>query len=339
MKKIIFFFSVVFLFVVLHSCNNNPLKVDVNEVEVGTLEIDRMEQDIFDIDTNNLVLSAEKLQEKYGEFFNTYLKGILNNGGLKDTQSMYLLKRFIGDADMREAYEHCLQTYPDVAFLEEEINMAFKYYAYHFPDRPLPRVVTMMSGFNYPSVYTDNTLAIGLEMYLGGACKFYSMLALPQYKVMFMNKKSIAVDAFRTWMFAEFPYNMNQNNFLSDIVFLGKILYLSDAMFPDMQDSIKIQYTQKQLDYAIQNEYNLWTYFVAQKVLYTTNHAEILKYTSDGPFSSAISKDCPPRIAYWIGWQIVRQYMRNNPDITPEELMKQTDAQIILSKSKYKPKK
>ena len=110
-------------------------------------------------------------------------------------------------------------------------------------------------------------------------------------------------------------------------------------MLPQVNDTAKIQYTQKQLEYCTQNEYNLWTYFVAQKLLYTTNHVEIMKYTGEGPFTSAISKECPPRIAYWVGWQIVRQYMQNNPDVTLEQLMKQDDAQVILSQSKYKPKK
>jgi uncharacterized protein YjaZ len=76
-----------------------------------------------------------------------------------------------------------------------------------------------------------------------------------------------------------------------------------------------------------------------KKLLYTTDHAEIMKYTSEGPFTSAFSKEAPPRIAYWIGWQIVRQYMKNNPDSSVEMLMKETDAQKILSKSKYKPNK
>jgi len=37
--------------------------------------------------------------------------------------------------------------------------------------------------------------------------------------------------------------------------------------------------------------------------------------------------------------QIVRQYMKNNPYVTLEQLMNETDAQKILTASKYKPKK
>ena len=64
-----------------------------------------------------------------------------------------------------------------------------------------------------------------------------------------------------------------------------------------------------------------------------------MKYTAEGPFTAAFSKESAPRIGYWIGWQIVRQYMKNNPEVTLQDLINETDSQLLLSKSKYKPKK
>ena len=64
-----------------------------------------------------------------------------------------------------------------------------------------------------------------------------------------------------------------------------------------------------------------------------------MKYTSDGPFTSAFSKESAPRIGYWMGWQIIKQYMKNNPDVTLEQLMNETDAEKILKMAKYKPGK
>ena len=64
-----------------------------------------------------------------------------------------------------------------------------------------------------------------------------------------------------------------------------------------------------------------------------------MKFTSEGPFTTALSKQSAPRIGYWVGWRIVKQYMQENPDVTLEQLMKETDAQELLKKSKYIPKK
>jgi hypothetical protein len=228
---------------------------------------------------------------------------------------------------------------PGFNILEQEFQEVFKRHKYHFPEKNNPKVITMMSGFNQSFVYADSTLAIGLEMFLGEKSVFYQMLAMPRYKSQFMNKENILPDATRIWMLNEFPYNMEKSDLLSEMVYMGKIMYLTDAMLPNVYDTLKIQYTEKQLDYCIQNEFNIWSYFAAQKLLYTTDQAEIMKYTAEGPFTAAFSKESAPRIGYWIGWQIVRQYMKNNPEVTLQDLINETDSQLLLSKSKYKPKK
>lgn len=338
MKNYLFYlFAICLLF--FSSCNTNPLAVDVSNVEIPELTINRLEQDIFKMDTSNMTASTKLLESKYGHFYISFITGIINDGGLRDSSYHFRMKQFISDKDMREAYENCQNTYPTTDTLKEQITEIFKHFKYYFPNKNLPKVITMMSGFNYSTVMLDSTIGIGLEMYLGSTNKFYQMLTMPRYKSMFMNKENIPSDVVRAWMTNEFPYHMTQNDFLSEIVYYGKIMYLTDAMLPTTSDTLKMQYTQKQLEYCKQNEFNMWSYFAAQKLLYTTDQAEIMKFTSEGPFTTAFSKDSPPRVGYWIGWQIVRQYMKNNPDISLEQLMDETDAQKILAKAKYKPGK
>jgi uncharacterized protein YjaZ len=315
------------------------LDVDVSNVKVPELTINRLEQDVFNIDTDDINGATKKLEVKYGTFYKAYYTGILNNGGIHDTDYAAKLKRFISDKDMRNAYKDCQSVYPDVNYLKDEFTKTFKYYKHYFPNKNIPKVVTMMSGFNYPVAPLDSTLGIGLEMYLGSNSIYYKMLAFPKYKSMFMNKENIMPDVIRQWTLNTFPYNMNKSDFLSQMIYMGKILYLTDALIPDFADTLKIQYSKKQMQYCTQNEFNIWSYFISQKKLYTTDQAEIMKFTADGPFTSALSKDAPPRIAYWVGLRIVKQYMDKNPDITMQQLMDETDAQKILTKAKYKPGK
>lgn len=313
--------------------------VDVSSVDIPEVTIKRLDQDIFNIDTTDIEGETKKLQKKYGQFYSTYITGILNNGGINDSSYSYRIKQFISDPDMRTAFNDCHKKYPGTDQLKEKLTDVYKHFKHYFKNRNVPKAVTMISGFNYSVVNVDSTLAIGLEMYLGSDNVFYQMLALPRYKTAYMNEENIIPDAVRTWMLTEFPYNMDKSDFLSQIIYMGKIIYLTDALLPETHDSLKIQYTQKQLEYCNQNEFNLWSYFIAQKLLYTTNQADIMKYTSDGPFTSALSKEAPARIGYWVGWQIIKQYMKNNSETTIEALMKETDAQKILNKSKYKPSK
>ena len=106
---------------------------------------------------------------------------------------------------------------------------------------------------------------------------------------------------------------------------------------PSVQDSILMGYTTAQMNYLDKYENKLWGFFVKDNKLYDNNMKLISEFTSDGPFTRAISKECPPRVAMWLGKQIVASYMENNEKVTFQELMKENDAQKILSKSKYKP--
>ena len=337
MIKSLFYVSIFFL---LFSCNTEPtMKVDVADVPVPQLTINRLEEDVFAIDTMHLKESVGKVHHKYGNFFNSYISGVLNTGGVTDSSAADMLKRFIRDRDMKDAYSNLKKEYPDVEFLKHDFTQCFKYYEHYFPKRKLPKVVTMMSGFNYSVVTLDSTIGIGLEMYMGTKNKFYDALGLPMYKKKYMNRENIMPDAVRGWLLNDFPYNMNKNDFLSEIIYLGKIMYASDALLPETPDTLKMQYSVKQTQYCTQNEFNVWSYFIAQKLLYTTDQAEIMKFTKDGPFTTAFSKAAPPRIGYWMGYRIVKKYMKSNPDITLQQLLDEKDAQKILTKAKYKPAK
>ncbi len=327
------------LFLTIVGCGNERLDVDLSETTVPEITINRLEQDLFQMDTTDIAKSTKQLQAKYGRFYSTFISVILNNGGLRDSSYGFRIKNFISDYDMKKAFKDVQKKYPNTDAIKQKLQEAYQYFNYHFPNRSLPQPITMISGFNYSNVLADSTLAIGIETYLGSDNEFYKGLGVPRYKAMFMNDENIVPDAIRQWMLMEFPKNMNKTDFLSEIVYMGKIMYLTDALLPNTADSLKIQYSKAQMDYCSQNEFNVWSYFAAQKLLYTTDQAEIIKFTSDGPFTSALSKEAPPRIGHWIGWQMVRQYMNNNPDISLQELVNEDDAQLILGKSKYKPGK
>jgi hypothetical protein len=339
MKKFNYITLVAAFTLIFASCKQDKLHVDVSDISIPEINIKRLDQDLFLMDTTSIEKETEKLQAKYGHFYSIFISRIINNGNLRDSSYAFRLKQFIYDRDMRETFETVREIYPATDTLKEQLSDVFRYYKYYFPERKIPAVVTMISGYNSPVACIDSTLALGLEMYMGSDNKFYQMAAFPRYKTLFMNKENLVPDASREWMINEFPYNMNKSDFLSEIVYIGKIMYLTDVLMPDVNDTIKIRYTQSQMEYCRQNEFNVWSYFAAQKLLYTTDQAEIMKFTAEGPFTSALSKESAPRIGYWIGWQIVRQYMQTNPEVTPDQLMKETDAQQILVKARYKPGK
>jgi len=64
------------------------------------------------------------------------------------------------------------------------------------------------------------------------------------------------------------------------------------------------------------------------------------RFIENAPFSkfyTAQDNQSPGKIGSYIGWQIVRSFMKEN-DVSLQKLL-EIDEEIIFKKSKYKPKK
>lgn len=337
-KRILFLPLFILLF---WGCRNNVLDVDISDVTVKPLEVLRLENDMFAVNAANFDEKNKEINLKYGSFYDHYVSGFLNpRGGIHDSMYQPSLLGFTSDRDMKETYTYVRKLYPDATIEEinNELTNCVKRFKYHFPKRKLPtKLITCTTGYNYAVSYTDSALVLGLDMYLNDTAKFYQMLNKPKYQLRIMNKDYILPDLAKGWMLIEFDNDKPVNTLLYHTIFYGKLFYAINALLPATNDSILINYTSAQMNYVKDNEKNLWGYFAEKNRLYENNLKTVQELTSDGPFTGSISKECPPRIAMWIGWQIVRSYMKNNKEVTLEKLMSETDSQKILSKSKYRP--
>ena len=72
---------------------------------------------------------------------------------------------------------------------------------------------------------------------------------------------------------------------------------------------------------------------------FTKDFKQINKYCGEAPFSAGMPDDSPGRTGIWLGWKIVTAFMKNNKEITIEQLMMNNNAKQILNSSRYKPKK
>lgn len=324
----------------LFSCGHSRFDIDTEQVKIAPVVFKRLDKDLLAINPDNIAVQTSGLEKNYGAFYNRFVSSIINNGGTRDSLYTTSLLNFLHDKDMNEVNADVAKAYSDndVELLGEALADAMKRYQALFPKKKSPKqYVTFMSGFNYNIVYVDSTLAVGLEMYLGQNYKYYGALQLPNFRTRTMTRDYIVPDAVRGLVLSEFDNSDAVNNLLNHMIFYGKVFYLCDALLPNVHDSLKLGYTRAQLAYCDTYEKNLWGFFVKDEKLYANDLKIVGEYTTDGPFTGSISKECPPRIAMWLGRQIVRSYMEHNPEVSFEELMNEKDAQKILSRSKYKP--
>ncbi len=326
--------------VFLVSCRSDRLHdVNLEGVQAQRLEFQNLEESVFGVPSEALAGKTEEMVKTFGEFYNTYLFAIVNRGEEKDSV-FKALQLFVKDPDIRKVYDLTKKEYPEGKRkeIEEDINQAFRYFSYHFPAAEYPlHLESYVSGFNYACFTADSTLGLGLDMFLGDGCPYYKMLQLPKYLSRRMTKDYLVTDAMRAWIIHCFEKKESASNLLALMIHYGKLYYVLDAVLPDVEDSIKIGYSSQQMEYCIAYGKNLWAHFLEKDRLYKNDLKEVSPYISEGPFTSAIGKQCPPRIAMWVGWKIVRAYMEHNSKVSLAELMEEKDNLKILNHSKFRP--
>jgi gliding motility-associated lipoprotein GldB len=319
------------------SCGNSTLDIDVTDINLE-LGVKRFDQELFNFKTDIAPSDVEDLNKKYKLFFQDYTEGVINIGSVKNPNINYQLNSFVNDSYIKEIKTDVDKLYADFSPYQKELENAFKHYKYYFPKKSTPEIVTYISGFNY-AITTDSKtyLGIGLDMFLGNNYDAYAQLGLPKYKTSFMNKDNLVSGALLGWIATEFELKEPNANLLSEMIHQGKILFLLDALIPDASDTVKISYTEDQLQWCENNGEQVWFYFIDNELLYTKETTEIIKYMGESPFIQGFPEGSPGRIGHWQGWQIVKAYMKKNPSISLEQLINETDAQKILNDSKYKP--
>ena len=76
------------------------------------------------------------------------------------------------------------------------------------------------------------------------------------------------------------------------------------------------------------------------ELLYQTDRKLLGRFVLSAPFSRFnldLDSESPGRLGQYIGWQIVKSYMNNNPKSVPEML--RMTPQDIFSNAKFKPKR
>lgn len=321
----------------LWGCQSDPLDVDVSNIEVE-LTFKRLDQDLFSLNPAAGMTETEALNEKYGEFLVDYCEGVIRIGDPRSESFKYAVSQFITDEAMKTLYQQTQLVYPDLTKVESELTEAFRFYKYHFPDSTIPEIVFSVSALNYAIVATQTTLNISLDMFLGADYEVYSAVGLPQYMYTNMKPEQVVPQAMKGWLQSTYETELKRNTLLDYIVFEGKLLYVLDAVLRNSDDSVKISFSPDAMKWCKTYEARVWSHMVDQKLLYTTEYMVINKWINQAPFVAGIPKDSPGRLGQWVGWQIVRKYMKENPQVSLQQLMNDNDTQQILARSGYKPK-
>ena len=322
MKMNIYYLAFFSLFL-LFSCNNDA-------TESFELELKRLDTLFVSNPTN---VSFEDYASDYGDFWQIYTENVINLTSDSFSESLI---NFQQEKDFAKPYKEIIDQYQDFSPQLKNLSRAFYYYNEAFPDKVIPEIITFFGGFNYVAIATDSVLGIGLEMFLGNN-SYYSKLVhkFPKYMHQQFNSKYLSSVVLNGWLESEFPVTLD--DFLTQMIHFGKIKYTLNKLLVDAPPDIVMGYTQEQIKWCQNSEFQIWKFLIEEGLLYTNDQFLVSKYLNPAPYSKGMPVESPGQVAVWVGWNIVNEFMANNKDVTISELFEIKDAQYILNKSKYKP--
>lgn len=239
----------------------------------------------------------------------------------------------------KELYNETQKKFSNVSALKNDLTSLFKHIKHYYPNENPGKVITVLSEVDIMNraIYADTLSIISLDTYLGKDHKFY--VDFDKYTLGDFEPNRIAVDLAESFATQKITPPQDRS-FLSSMIFWGKIMYLKEMLLPEVSDALKMKYTDAQMKWVEENEAQIWKFFVESKYLYSNDMKLSARFIQRAPFSKfylELDQESPGSVGVFIGWQIVRAYMKNN-NVTLQELALK-DAKTIFEKSKYKPKK
>jgi len=320
----------------LCGCKNNSFDVDISGVDLN-IELERFDRDLFEMDQDTMDLAIGTLYQQYGDFFDVYNVHVISIGQASSRRYSSYLSMFINDPTNREVYEYTDQIYTNTTELEAELSKGFKHYLYHYPDSLAPRVVAYVSRFNEGLFTVGSFVGVGLDQYLGSDCDYYRQIGTPLYLVRKKEPARVHVDVMYAWATQLYPYNDSLDNVLSRMIYHGQLAWFVSAMYPDLEEPLNMGFTDDQMKWCRNNEKQMWTHLVEEKLLFSSDPMNIRKLVEDAPYTSFFTTESPGRAAVWQGWQIINAFAERNPNLSVGQVMLHRNYQELLRLSKYNP--
>lgn len=245
----------------------------------------------------------------------------------------------MGDSIYQELHAAVLEVFPKQTDLESELLDLFKHIKYYSPSFMVPTVYTTTSDVDYRTrvIANDTLLLIELDTYLGAEHPFYQ--GIPRYIAQNLNPDQILPDVATAYS-KQYIGIPQQRSLIEQMVYFGKQLYLMDLWLPQLPDYQKMGYTPEQFQWAMDNEMDMWRYFVEKELLYSTDPKLAGRFINPAPFSKfnlEIDNESPGRLGRFIGWQVVRSYVEKNDPLLDQLLA--LDGATLFKESNYKPKR
>ena len=311
---------VIIISVLLLSCDYNKNKESKNAINYIDVKFDRFEKKFF----NSSLDSLSKLIDEYPFLFSKRF-------------SLDEWKAIKTDSTRKEIFNKTDSVFKNFKSVENGVKKIFTNTKNFFPNFKSPKLITLNNGidYKYKIIDSDSIILISLDCYLGENI-FYNNIPAHISKLMVPEFVAIDISELISSRYVEIPLD---RKFISKIIYHGKLLFLMKEV--SGIDPLKaLGFNKNNKDWMIENENNVWKYFVENDLLFSTQSSLDYRFLANAPFSKfglSIDFESPPMVGRWIGYQIVKSYTKKNKS-NLNDLLNQDNYELYL-KSNYKPNK
>ena len=333
MKRLFYVCLIITIFI---SCSKSAsykkkLNVPYQKMEPQEVEILEYNKALFSIDTANFEEEIRLMAPKFKDLL----------GDSLDFIDMMFLKDFVTDTFIVKINELVEETFPNPDMVSGKVQGVYQHLNYYYPEIKMPPTYTYVSGINYengPVMISPETVMISLDFYLNNKDLVYDKVGMPRYVSRRCQPAALTRDLAEAIYYSYIFMDIKAKSVLKEMIDRGKKYYFIEAMDPTLNDSILLGYSSRQMEWAQDNEGQIWATIVGNNMLYANGFEQYRVLFGDGPFTAAFSENAPSRLGDFVGLQIVRSFMSQNDD-SLQNLMDITDYQDIFQRSGYKPRK
>jgi len=266
-------------------------------------------------------------------FFEVIERNNNNNLNQQKTDELYLL---LSNQYYDSVYSSLQKDFPDISKIFDEINLAIHNFNKESQIKKNPVVNILISGFYNDIVVTHDTINIGIDYFLQLNNK-YKPRDLPTY-ILKRYTPQFLIPTILISYFSQFNLmNINDESLLNEMIAFGKLYYVISKLIPCIDENIILGYDKEEWEILEKTEAFVYSYFIQNELFFEKNHLIKNKYINERPNVFEISPNHPGRIARWLGWKIVKSYIKSNPKTTLEELLYNKDYLKMFYNSNYKP--
>ncbi len=211
--------------------------------------------------------------------------------------------------------------YPDITEIERDLGHILSRARVDSLEIPDLEYATVVWGIGRPMVRMDSILLIALNHYLGADFEGYSNWEA--YRRAQKTPDQLPYDLAAVIVATQYPFDSagKTPTLLDWMLYEGALAEARMRLVPDATAACALGFTQEQYEFLENNSGQMWQEMAARRMLYDTDPTLIDRMIASAPASPLLGGKAPGRTGRYIGYAIVRAYLRKHPDTSLRQLL------------------